>query len=168
MAEMRRFCKFLLQRISRPEYDPAATLPEDWAATGSHRGSGFLAESGIGGADGLAMGHKFCGCISFHWELEVRMKGIAHGHAVLKSVVVGSGIALLSGVVHGAALNPGAYSSLGTLSVSSGTLVFNTNALTITGGGAGLVSTSGVIQSQAGGPNVAVFDFSDVSVGSGV
>jgi hypothetical protein len=61
------------------------------------------------------------------------------------------------------ALDPLAYSSLGNLSVTS---TFNTDTLVITGG-SGLTSTTGVTQSQSGGPTIAVFDFTNVSIGSG-
>jgi hypothetical protein len=67
-----------------------------------------------------------------------------------------------------AALDPNGYTSLGTLNVSSGTLTFDTDALQVTGGGA-LSSTTGVLQSQGGGnPDIAVFTFNDVTVGSSV
>src|SRR5262245_39150373 len=66
------------------------------------------------------------------------------------------------------ALDPLLYTSLGTLSVNSGTLMFNTDTLTVTGGGGGLISTTGVTQTQASGPTIAVFDFTNVSIGSGV
>src|SRR5262245_15932148 len=66
------------------------------------------------------------------------------------------------------ALDPLAYTSLGNLSVPTGTLTFNTDTLSITGGGGGLTSTSGVTQTQVGGPTIAVFDFTNVSIAGGV
>ncbi len=66
------------------------------------------------------------------------------------------------------ALNPLSYTSLGTLSLNSGTLQFDTDALTITGGGGGLISMVGVTQTQTSGPAIAVFDFTNVTIASGV
>jgi hypothetical protein len=65
------------------------------------------------------------------------------------------------------ALNHLSYTSLGTLSVNSGALQFDTDALTITGGG-GLLATFGTTQTQPSGPTIAVFDFTNVAIASGV
>ncbi len=68
-----------------------------------------------------------------------------------------------------ALLDPSAFTSQGSLSLASGTLSFNTDTLQVTGGGAGVTSTTGALFAQGGGnPDVAVFDFSNVLVGSGV
>src|SRR5262245_55220987 len=77
-------------------------------------------------------------------------------------------VAMLPAMVEIAyALDPLSYTSLGTLSVNSGTLTFNTDTLSITGGG-GLTSTTGVTQTQPSGPTIAVFDCTNVSIGSAV
>lgn len=76
-------------------------------------------------------------------------------------------IALLSGAsICGAdPLDPNNYSSLGTLNVSSGTLTFDTDTLTVSGAFSG----SGVLQSQGAGlPDIAVFTFSNINVPIGV
>jgi hypothetical protein len=68
-----------------------------------------------------------------------------------------------------ALLDPSAFTSQGSLSLTSGTLTFNTDTLQVSGGGAGVTSTAAVLFSPAGSnPDVAVFDFSNVLVGSGV
>jgi hypothetical protein len=87
-----------------------------------------------------------------------------------KSVLLMSVVpVLLAGAAHAGPIDPLAFSSLGSLSVSSGTLTFNTDTLSITGGGGGLISTTGATQAQGGGnPVVAVFDFSGMDIGSGV
>lgn len=62
-------------------------------------------------------------------------------------------------------LNPDAYASLGSLEVSSGSLTFNTDTLTVSGE----FSLTGVIQAQSSGlPPIAVFDFSKIAIGDGV
>jgi autotransporter-associated beta strand protein len=70
---------------------------------------------------------------------------------------------LSSGSVRGQ-LDPNAFTSLGTLNVSSGTLTINTDTLTMTGA----ASFTGVALNQNGGPQVAVFDFSSINIASGV
>ncbi len=80
--------------------------------------------------------------------------------ALVLIVAVGQGSVSATGP-----LDPNSYASLGTLSITSGTLTFDTSALTVSGGGSGLTSTTGVTQSQASGPIIAVFDFDDVSIG---
>jgi len=59
---------------------------------------------------------------------------------------------------------PFAYSSLGDLDVTSGSLTFNTDTLIVSGGFAG----TGVIQTQVVGPEIAVFTFGAVNIGAGV
>jgi hypothetical protein len=61
-------------------------------------------------------------------------------------------------------LDPNAFTSLGTLNVSSGTLTINTDTLAMSGA----ATFTGVALSQNGGPQVAVFDFSSITIGSGV
>ncbi len=63
-----------------------------------------------------------------------------------------------------AQLDPNAFASQGTLSVSSGTLNINTDTLAVTGA----ASFTGVALNQNGGPQIAVFDFSSITIGSGV
>jgi hypothetical protein len=64
-----------------------------------------------------------------------------------------------------APLSPGAYSSLGNLDIASGSLTFNTDTLTVSGGFAG----TGVVQDQSGFyPDIAVFTFGTVNIGAGV
>jgi autotransporter family porin len=75
--------------------------------------------------------------------------------------------ALISGasVSNADPLDPNNYASLGTLNVSSGTLTFDTDALTVSGAFSG----SGVLQSQGVGlPDIAVFTFSNINVPIGV
>lgn len=65
-------------------------------------------------------------------------------------------------------LDPAAFTPMGTLSLNSGVVTIDTDTLQITGGG-GLSSTSGVLHSQGvGNPDVAVFTFDGVNIGSGV
>lgn len=61
--------------------------------------------------------------------------------------------------------DPLAFTSLGTLNVTSGTITINTDNLTwlSTGG-----NFSGVVLNQAGGMQAAVFDFTNITIGSGV
>ena len=54
-------------------------------------------------------------------------------------------------------LDPFAFSAIGSFSAGSGSVVFNTDTLTVTGPG---LSGSGVAFNQPGGPTVAVFNFS--------
>ncbi len=68
-------------------------------------------------------------------------------------------------------LDPTAFGSLGTLNVNAGTLTFNTDTLTVTGGGAGLSSTIGVVHVQGLEPgtgrplpDVAVFTFNNIVI----
>jgi autotransporter-associated beta strand protein len=61
-------------------------------------------------------------------------------------------------------LDPNAFNSLGTLNVSSGTLTINTDTLAMSGA----ASFAGVSFNQNNGPQVAVFDFSSINIGSGV
>jgi hypothetical protein len=62
-------------------------------------------------------------------------------------------------------LNPDAYTSLGSLEVSSGNLTFNTDTLTVSGE----FSLTGVVQAQSTGlPSIAVFDFSKIAISNGV
>ncbi|HEY1934005.1 MAG TPA: hypothetical protein VGG99_18495 [Acetobacteraceae bacterium] len=66
-------------------------------------------------------------------------------------------------------LDPNAYTSLGTLNVADGatiTINTDTNTLSVSGG----PTFTGVLQSQpqgSGGPNISVFDFSNVLIASG-
>jgi hypothetical protein len=86
---------------------------------------------------------------------------------IVRGILVGMVLSLSVSAAFASALNPLAYSPLGSLSASSGILVFDTDALTLSGA-VGLASTSGVLQSQVGGPDIAVFDFSSVNVGASV
>src|SRR5207253_3645875 len=63
-----------------------------------------------------------------------------------------------------AQLDPNAFPSLGTLNVTSGTLIINTDTLTVSGA----ATFTGIAINQIGGPQVAVFDFSSITIGSGV
>jgi fibronectin-binding autotransporter adhesin len=63
-----------------------------------------------------------------------------------------------------AQLDPNAFTSLGTLNVSTGTLNINTDTLAVTGA----AMFTGVALNQNGGPQVAVFDFNSITIGSGV
>lgn len=72
---------------------------------------------------------------------------------------------LSSGSVAYGQRDPMAFTSLGTLNVTSGTLNINTDTLTMSGVGA---SFTGVMLNQSGGMQVAVFDFSNITIGSGV
>jgi autotransporter-associated beta strand protein len=59
-----------------------------------------------------------------------------------------------------AQLDPFSFSPIGSFSASSGSVVFNTDTLSVTGPG---LSATGVNFNQPGGPSVAVFDFSSFS-----
>jgi autotransporter-associated beta strand protein len=59
-------------------------------------------------------------------------------------------------------LDPNAYTSLGTLNHPSGPLTINTDTLTISGA----ITFTGVALNQNGGPQVAVFDFDSITIGS--
>ena len=85
---------------------------------------------------------------------------------IVRGLLVGVVLSLCVNSAFADSLDPLAYSPLGSLSASSGTLIFNTDTLTVTGA-LGLGSTTGVLQSQAGGPDTAVFDFSNVNIGAG-
>jgi autotransporter-associated beta strand protein len=61
-------------------------------------------------------------------------------------------------------LDPNAFTSLGTLNVSSGTLTINTDTLAMSGA----AKFTGVSFNQNNGPQVAVFDFSSITISSGV
>ena len=72
---------------------------------------------------------------------------------------------LLGSTALAAPLDPLAYSAIGDLTVASGTLTFDTDTLAVSGAFNG----SGVLQSQGGGaPDIAVFDFSNINIASGV
>jgi hypothetical protein len=58
------------------------------------------------------------------------------------------------------------FPSLGTLSVSTGTLDINTDTLKVTQNGTAVFT--GVALNQNGGPQIGVFDFSSINIGSGV
>jgi hypothetical protein len=89
--------------------------------------------------------------------------------SVLTLAVVAAFLVAPSNRASAAVLNPVAFTSQGSLSVASGVLSFDTDTLQVTGGGAGVTNTTGSLFAQGGGnPNVAVFDFSNVLVGSGV
>ena len=70
--------------------------------------------------------------------------------------------------LNAAPLDARGFTSLGNLAITAGTLTFDTDALTVTGGGAGLTSTTGVLHAQSGvgSPSVAVFAFDNISVGA--
>src|SRR6516162_8639182 len=72
-------------------------------------------------------------------------------------------VILLSGTACGQ-LDPNAFPSLGPLNVSSGSLTIDTDTLSVSGA----ASFTGVALNQTGGPLVAVFDFSSITIGSGV
>src|SRR5262249_23614458 len=60
-------------------------------------------------------------------------------------------------------LDPTSFTSLGTFNVTSGGITFNTTSLlAITA----TQTFTGVSQAQAGGPNIAVFDFANFNLGS--
>jgi fibronectin-binding autotransporter adhesin len=59
-------------------------------------------------------------------------------------------------------LDPNGFASLGTLNHPSGGLTINTDTLTISGA----ITFTGVALSQNGGPQVAVFDFDSITIGS--
>jgi hypothetical protein len=62
-------------------------------------------------------------------------------------------------------LNPGNYATLGSLAPATGSLVFNTDTLTVSGAFNG----TGVVQQQAPGlPGIAVFTFSNINLPAGV
>jgi len=66
---------------------------------------------------------------------------------------------------------PTNFTSLGNLSTSSGTLVFNTDSLQVTSSDTGLslISNIGSLQAQGTGfSDIAVFTFSDINIASGV
>jgi hypothetical protein len=68
-------------------------------------------------------------------------------------------------VARSAPLDPNAFTSLGTLNVSSGILTFNTSTLQVTGA----ASFTGVLHPQGPGlPDIAVFTFDDIDVTAGV
>lgn len=72
---------------------------------------------------------------------------------------------------HAIPLDPLAFSSLGILNATSGdALFFNTDTLTISGAGTvGLLSTTGVVQSQGAGlAEIVVYAFGDILVEAGV
>ena len=76
---------------------------------------------------------------------------------------------LISGAGPGRALadplDPNSYSSLGALNVAAGSVVFDTDTLTVSGAFSG----TGVIQSQGVGlPEIAVFTFSSINLPAGV
>jgi hypothetical protein len=60
--------------------------------------------------------------------------------------------------------DPNSFTSLGTLNVTSGTLTINTNTLQMTGA----ATFTGVSLNQANAPGIAVFNFSNITIGSGV
>lgn len=72
-------------------------------------------------------------------------------------------------------LDPTAFESIGSLTSPSGSVTLNTTNLSVRGlldvpssPFPKLVSGSGVLQSQAGGPDIAVFTFDDIDLGTGV
>jgi autotransporter-associated beta strand protein len=65
--------------------------------------------------------------------------------------------------VHGAPLDPNAFTSLGTLDVSAGTITINTDTLAISGA----ASFTGVAMPQSGGPEIAVFTFDGIDILAG-
>ena len=67
--------------------------------------------------------------------------------------------------VQGAPLDPNAFTSLGTLDLSSGSLTFNTSTLSVSGAFSG----TGVLQPQGAGlPDIAVFTFDELAIENGV
>jgi hypothetical protein len=98
-----------------------------------------------------------------------RLHDTAHRHDWLTACLVihfSAAIALtISDQATAAPLDPGAFTSLGTLDVSMGTLVFDTDTLMVSGDFAGV----GVLQSQGTGlPDVAVFTFDTVTIAGSV
>jgi autotransporter-associated beta strand protein len=73
-------------------------------------------------------------------------------------------VTILSAGIARGQLDPNAFTSLGTLNVSSGTLTINTDTLAMSGA----ATVTGVALNQSSGPAVAVFDFSSITIGSGV
>ncbi|MEZ6073232.1 MAG: hypothetical protein R3C10_23920 [Pirellulales bacterium] len=64
-----------------------------------------------------------------------------------------------------APLDPNAFTSLGTLDLASGSLTFDTDALTVSGAFSG----TGVLKAQGIGiPDIAVFTFDAVTIADGV
>jgi hypothetical protein len=64
-----------------------------------------------------------------------------------------------------APLDPNGFTSLGTLNISSGMLTIDTSTLQV----AGAASFTGVVHAQGGGlPDIAVFAFDNINIGSGV
>jgi autotransporter-associated beta strand protein len=73
-------------------------------------------------------------------------------------------IALTPTAVLGDPLDPNAFTSLGTLDVTTGTLNINTSTGMITGA----ATCTGTFQSQLGAEPIAVFDFDSINIGSEV
>lgn len=79
--------------------------------------------------------------------------------------VVAAGVTALSAQSLADPLDPNAYSAIGSLDAATGTVTFNTDTLSVSGPGFSMTGTS---QTQSGGPSIAVFDFNNVTIGSGV
>ncbi|HZZ29473.1 MAG TPA: autotransporter-associated beta strand repeat-containing protein [Pirellulales bacterium] len=86
------------------------------------------------------------------------------GSARMRSVLLAVAFILFFHRAASAQLNPNSYGSIGTLNVLSGTLAINTDTLTMSNA----ASFTGAALAQAGGPEIAVFDFSSITIGSGI
>lgn len=89
---------------------------------------------------------------------------ILERNQILRSGVLALVLNLLIMASAFAQRDPNAFASLGTLNISSGTLTINTD----TGQMTGAASFTGAIATQAGGPQIAVFDFNSINIGAAV
>lgn len=106
-----------------------------------------------------------------------RCPRLARRHAwrrALLAVPIGLGIPT-AGHAQSFLFDPSAYATLGSAVADRGRLQLDTTTLGVFGSfasdgvpGFSLVQGSGVLQSQAGGPEVAVFSFDDIRLGAGV
>lgn len=80
--------------------------------------------------------------------------------------VLGIAAAFLPRGAQAIPLDPNSFSSAGLLNVTSGTLLFDTTAGTLTHNGDVLSGSS--IAAQSGGPNIRVFNFDDILIGPDV
>jgi len=101
--------------------------------------------------------------IDGEWKIGVNRMSLLRKFAIEVATV---SLALANAMtVHGTPLDPNAFTSLGTLDVSAGTLTINTDTLAISGAAA----FTGVVHVQGAGlPDVAVFTFDDLTIASGV
>jgi autotransporter-associated beta strand protein len=92
------------------------------------------------------------------------MMRLRHDSWALLACAFALWLTLLSASTIAAPLDPNAFTSLGTLDVTSGTLTINTDTLGITGAAA----FTGVSMAQSGGPEIAVFTFDDIDIAAAV